>query len=163
MEDRDVGEGPGPVRRRRLRLPVWAGASAIIVGALVVVVVLVSRLSGGARDCPAIGYSSLLEVVLTGDTAGVAHLQLRDGDGDAETWQPPLPTGTDASDPALPTSRDGDAWTFTVFYPANPIALRALDEAGNVLAQTEKNVDWVRVGGSEACGGPTEGRIGWGL
>ena len=159
MEERLVDERPGPERRPRLRLPVWAGTSAVVVGALVVVVILVSRLSGGSRECPAIGYSSLLEVVLTGDTAGVAHLQLRDGaDG---VWQPPLPTGPDTSEPALSPARDGDTWTFTLFYPTNPIGLRALDDAGNVLAQTEKAVDMVRVGGSEVCGGPMEGRIGW--
>jgi hypothetical protein len=162
MEDPDVEEDPRADRPRRLRLPVWAGTSAVIVGALVVVVVLVSRLSTGERDCPAIAYSSLLEVVLTGDTAAVAHLQLRDGDD--EVWQPPLPTGPDASDPTIMTpQRDGDTWTFTLFYPTNPIGLRALDETGDVLAQTEKNVDLVRVEGSEACGGPMEGRTGWEL
>ncbi|MBD5784870.1 hypothetical protein IF650_01635 [Cellulosimicrobium terreum] len=142
-----------------MRLPVWAGTTAVIVGALVIVMGLVPRLSGGARECPAIGYSSVLEVVLTGDTAGVTHLQLRDGDD--EVWQPPLPTGSDTSDPALSPARDGDTWTLRLFDPTNPIGLRALDEAGNVLAQTEKSVDMVRVGGSEACGGPMEGRIGW--
>lgn len=161
MEKQQTDEGPGPARRRRLRLPVWAGTAAVIIGALVLVMVLVSRLSGGSRDCPAVGYSSVLEVVLTGDTAGVTHLQLRDGDD--QVWQPPLLTGSDTSDPALSPARDGDTWTFTLFYPANPIGLRALDEAGNVLAETEKSVDMVRVGGSEACGGPMEGRIGWTL
>ncbi len=159
MEERDVVEDPRPERPRRLRVPVWAGTTAVIVGALVAVVVLVSRFSTGAQDCPAIGYSSLLEVVLTGDTAEVAHLQVRDGDD--EVWQPPLPTGADASEPAIPMSRDGDTWTFTLFYPTNPVGLRALDEAGGVLAETEKNVELTRVGGSEACGGPMEGRIGW--
>ena len=161
MAERAVDEESRPARPRRLRLPIWAGATAIIVAALVAVIVLVPRLSTGARDCPAIGYSSLLEVVLTGDTTGVVHLQLRDGDD--EVWEPPLPTGADASEPVIPTSRDGDTWTFTLFYPTNPIELRALDKAGNVLAQTEKSVDMVRVGGSESCGGPMEGRIGWAL
>ena len=81
----------------------------------------------------------------------------------AQTWQPPLPTGPDASDFTIPTSREGNTWALTLFYPTNPIGLRVLDEAGNVLAQTEKSVDWVRVGGSEACGGPMEGQIGWTL
>ena len=159
MEERSVDEKPRAARPRRL--PVWVGTAAVIVGALVVIVVLVSRLSTGPRDCPAVGYSSLLEVTLTGDTADVAHLQLRDADD--QTWQPPLPTGPDASDFTIPTSREGNTWALTLFYPTNPIGLRVLDEAGNVLAQTEKSVDWVRVGGSEACGGPMEGQIGWTL
>ena len=161
MGEQHVGKEPGRARRRRPRLPVWVGTTAVVVGALVVVAVLVSRLSGGSRDCPAIAYSSLLEVVLSGDTAGVAHLQLRDEDDGG--WWPPPPTGTDASGPANPTSRVGDTWTLTLLDPANPIGLRALDDAGRVLAETERAVDMVRVGGSEACGGPMEGRIGWTL
>ncbi|MBN0041327.1 hypothetical protein JN535_14260 [Cellulosimicrobium cellulans] len=160
MEEQHVGEQPGSARRPRLRLPVWVGTTAVVVGALVVVALLVSRLSGGSRECPAIAYSSLLEVVLSGDTAAVAHLQLRDGDD--EEW-PPLPTGPDTAERADPTSRDGDTWTLTLFGPTNPIGLRALDDDGNVLAQTERTVEMVRVGGSAACGGPLEGRIGWTL
>lgn len=160
MEGRDVRDEVSPTRPAGLRPPFWAGATAIGVVALVVVAVLWGPRSPSAeRDCPAIGYSSLLEVTLTGDTAGVSDLQARDGDDDV--WQPPLPTGPDVSHPAIPTSRDGDTLAFTLFYPTNPVELRALDEAGNVLAQTEKNVDWVRVGGSEACGGPMEGSVGW--
>src|SRR5690349_11419109 len=112
MGEQHVGKEPGRARRRRPRLPVWVGTTAVVVGALVVVAVLVSRLSGGSRDCPAIAYSSSLEVVLSGDTAGVAHLQLRDEDD--EGWRPPPPTGTDASGPANPTSRVGDTWTLTL-------------------------------------------------
>ncbi|MFE6235795.1 hypothetical protein [Cellulosimicrobium sp. NPDC057862] len=161
MGEQHVGEEPGPARRRRPRPPVWVGTAAVVVGALVVVAVLVPRLAGGGRDCPAIAYSSTLEVVLSGDSAAVAHLQVRTGDD--EGWQPPVPSGPDMSGPANPPSRDGDTWTLTLFDPTNPIGLRALDEAGHVLAQTERAVDMVRVGGSEACGGPVEGRIGWTL
>lgn len=159
MEERDVDDRPGPARPGRLRLPVWVGTAAVVVGALVVVVALVSRLSGGGRDCPAIAYPSLLEVVLTGDTAGVAHVQVRNGDG--EPWYPPLPTDPGTAEPALSPGREGDTWTFTFSSPRNPIGLRAIDDAGDVLAETEKSVEMVRTGGSEVCGGPTEGRIGW--
>lgn len=161
MDERDDDEETGPGRRRRPALPVGAGTAAVVVGALVVVVVLVSRLSGGARDCPAMAYSSTLEVVLTGDTAGVAHLQLRDGDD--EVWRPPLSSGPDAAELVPTPSREGDTWTFTLFGTTNPVGLRALDGSGGVLAETERSVEMVRVGGSEACGGPKEGRIGWTL
>lgn len=161
MEEQDVDREHRPTRPRRVRLPVWAGTSLVVVGALVVVALLVSRLSGGAEACPAIGYADLLEVVLTGDTEEVHHLQVRDGGGDV--WQPPLPTGPDAQDPAVAASREGDTWSFSLFLRTNPVGLRALDETGAVLAETERSVDWVRVGGSEACGGPREARVGWTL
>ncbi|MBE9926949.1 hypothetical protein G8C93_13740 [Cellulosimicrobium cellulans] len=161
MERRSIDEEHRSARPRRPRLPVWAGASMVIVGALTLVVLLVSRLSGGAEACPAIGYSSTLEVVLTGDIAEVAHVQVLDDDGG---WPPPPPTGPDASAGPTPTTHDGDARTFTLSaHPGNPVGLRALDQAGTVLAQTERNVSWVRVGGSEACGGPQEARVGWTL
>lgn len=161
MEEQDVDRAHRPTRPRRVRLPVWAGTSLVVVGALVVVALLVSRLSGGAEVCPAIGYADLLEVVLTGDTEEVHHLQVRDGG--SEVWQPPLPTGPDAQEPAVATSREGDTWSFSLFLQTNPVGLRALDETGTVLTETEKSVDWVRVGGSEACGGPMEARVGWTL
>ncbi|MFF2832818.1 hypothetical protein ACFVSK_13725 [Cellulosimicrobium cellulans] len=161
MDEREIDKQPGRARPGRLRLPVWAGTIAVIAGALVLVVVLVSRFSSGPRACPAVGYANLLEVVLTGDTGDVAHLQVHEGDEHA-VWQPSPATGPDAAEPSVPP-RDGDTWTFTLFYPPDQVGLRALDEAGEVLAQTEKNVDWVRVGGSEECGGPMEGRIGWAL
>ncbi|SIQ87915.1 hypothetical protein SAMN05518682_0043 [Cellulosimicrobium aquatile] len=161
MEEQDVDRAHRPTRPRRVRLPVWAGTSLVVVGALVVVALLVSRLSGGAEACPAIGYADLLEVVLTGDTEEVHHLQVRDGGGDV--WQPPLPTGPDPPESAVATSRDGDTWSFTLFSRTDPVGLRALDETGAVLAETEKSVNWVRVRGSEACGGPMEARVGWTL
>ncbi|WP_415297627.1 hypothetical protein [Cellulosimicrobium sp. SJTW-1] len=161
MEEQDVDRAHRPTGPRRVRLPVWAGTSLVVVGALVVVALLVSRLSGGAAVCPAIGYADLLEVVLTGDTEEVHHLQVHDGGGDV--WQPPLPTGPDPQESAVATSRDGDTWSFTLFSRTDPVGLRALDETGAVLAETEKSVNWVRVGGSEACGGPMEARVGWTL
>ncbi|MGM7422381.1 hypothetical protein [Cellulosimicrobium sp. ES-005] len=161
MEERDVDDRPWPARPRGPRPPVWVGTAAVVVGALVVVVALVSRLSGGGRDCPAIAYPSLLEVVLTGETADVAHVQLSNGDG--EPWYPPLPTDPGTAEPALSPGREGDTWTFTFSSPRNPIGLRALDAAGVVVAETKKSVEMVRTGGSEACGGPMQGRIGWAL
>ena len=161
MEEQDVDREHRQTRPRRVRLPVWAGTSLVVVGALVVVALLVSRLSGGAEACPAIGNADLVEVVLTGDTEEVHHLQVRDARYDV--WQPPLPAGPDAQEPAIATSREGDTWSFTVFSRTNPVGLRALDETGAVLAETERSVDWVRVGGSEACGGPMAARVGWTL
>ncbi|MGH3588128.1 MAG: hypothetical protein ACRDQ0_17625 [Pseudonocardia sp.] len=155
---REMGEGSGAAGSRNLRLPLWAGLAAVgIVVVAVAAAIVGPRLSPPGQACPAIGYSSVLEVTLTGDTSAVAHLQVRDGD----RWQPPFPSGPDATAPAIPSSRDGDTWAFTLFYPPNPIALRAVDEGGDVIARTEVDVDWVRVGGTAECGGPMEGHVDW--
>ncbi|MBD8080398.1 hypothetical protein [Cellulosimicrobium arenosum] len=147
---------PAPERSRRLRLPPWAAVAALGIVALTVVAAVVAPdVPGTQRACPAIGYSSVLEVTLDGDTSEVAVLQVRDGDH----WQPLYPP--DAEVPAIPTSHDGDTWTFTLFYPPNLIALRALDDDGDVLEQTEFDVGWVRVGGTAECGGPTEAEVTW--
>lgn len=147
---------PAPERSRRLGLPLWAAVAALGIVALTVVAAVVGpRAFAPQQACPAIGYSSVLEVTLDGDTSEVAVLQVRDG----EQWQPPYPP--DAEVPAIPTSHDGDTWTFTLFYPPNPIALRALDDDGEVLERTEVDVGWVRVGGSVECGGPMEAEVSW--
>jgi hypothetical protein len=147
---------PAPERSRHLRLPLWAAVAALgIVVLTVAAVVVAPDVPGTQRACPAIGYSSVLEVTLDGDTSEVAVLQVRDGDH----WQPPYPP--DAEVPAIPTSHDGDTWIFTLFYSPNPIALRVLDDHGDVLERTEVDVGWVRVGGSVECGGPMEAEVSW--
>lgn len=149
-----MDDGAKASRPCGLGLPLWAGVTAVGIVVLVAAAAIVlPRLSLPGRVCPAIGYSSVLEVVLTGDTSRVEHLQVRVGD----TWQPP----TDGAEGATAASRDGDTWSFTLFSPPDPVALRALDDGGSVVARTEKHVGWERVGGSEECGGPMEGRVGW--
>lgn len=160
MPPRASEETSQSVRRRPLRLPFWAGITAVGVVAVGGAVAIVGpRLGLHETECTAIGYSSLLVVTLTGDGSPATQVQVRDGDA----WQPPFPSGPDATPPAIPTSRDGDTWTFTLFSPANPVALRALDDEGGVLAHTERDIRWVRVGGTEGCGGPTEGHVDWDL
>lgn len=147
---------PVPDRHRLARLPLWATMTALGIVALAVLAAVVGpRVAAPPQECTAIGYSSVLTVTLEGDTSEVAVVQVRDG----EQWQPPYPP--DAEVPAIPTSHDGDAWSFTLFYPPNPIALRALDDDGDVLEQTEVDVGWVRVGGTAECGGPTEAEVSW--
>ncbi|WP_166849211.1 hypothetical protein [Isoptericola sp. BMS4] len=136
------------------RLQVWTGLGVAGLAVLIVTTLIAApRFSSRGADCPAIGYSSVLQVTLTGDTSRVEHLQVRVGD----TWQPPM----DGAEGATAPSRDGDTWSFTLFSPPDPVALRALDDIESVVARTEKHVGWERVGGSEECGGPMEGRVGW--
>ncbi|MFE5310485.1 hypothetical protein [Isoptericola sp. NPDC056605] len=145
-----------PERAPRLRLPLWAAAAALgIVALTVVAAVMGPRVSAPPQACPAIGYSSVLEVTLEGDTSEVAVLQVRDGD----QWQPPYPP--DAEVPAIPTSHDGDTWTFTLFSSPRSVMLRALDDDGDVLARTQVDLGWERVGGTAECGGPAEAETAW--
>jgi len=150
--------GTPPERSRRLRLPLWAAVAALGIVALTVVAAVVGpRVNAPHQACPAIGYSSLLEVTLDGDTSEVAVLQVRDGD----RWQPPYPP--DAQVPAIPTSHDGDTWTFTLVSLPRSVMLRALDDDGEVLARTEVDVGWERVGGTAECGGPMEAHVDWAM
>ncbi|MGF0118682.1 hypothetical protein ACQFYA_20515 [Promicromonospora sp. Marseille-Q5078] len=145
--------------RHRLRPPLWATLAALGIVVLAVLAATVGSRVIAPQACPAIGYSSLLAVTMTGETLEVDLVQVRDSD----RWQPPAPGSEDATAPSLMTSRDGDTWTFTLVYPPNPIALRALDDAGDVIARTEVDVHWVRVGGTAECGGPMEGHVDWAL
>ncbi len=147
---------PTPERRRLARMPLWATVAALAIVALAVVAAVVRpEVPGLQQACPAIGYSSLLTVTLEGDTSEVAVLQVRDGD----EWQPPYPP--DAAVPAIPTTQDGDTWTFTLFSSPRSVMLRALDDDGDVLERTEMVVGWERVGGTAECGGPMEAQGDW--
>jgi len=151
-----AGDGPPTSARQRLGMPAWATVAALGIVALTVAAAVVGpRVPAPQLACPAIGYSSVLTVTLEGATSEVAVLQVRDDD----QWQPPYPP--DAQVPAIPTAHDGDTWTFTLFSPPDQIALRALDDRGDVLDQTEIDVGWVRVGGTAECGGPTEADATW--
>ncbi|MFE5291862.1 hypothetical protein ACFQ8T_06740 [Isoptericola sp. NPDC056618] len=145
-----------PEAARRLRLPLGVAAAALGIVALTVVAAIMGpRVPAPPQACPAIGYSSVLEVTLEGDTSEVAVLQVRDGD----QWQPPYPP--DAEVPAIPTSHAGDVWTFTLFSSSRSIMLRALDDDGDAIARTEVDVGWARVGGTAECGGPMEAKVDW--
>jgi len=147
---------PASERTRRLRLPAWVTVAALAIVALTVVAAVVGpRVPAPHQACPAIGYSSVLTVTLEGATSEVAVLQVRDGD----QWQPPYPP--DAAVPAIPTTHDGDTWTFQVFSATSSIQLRVLDGDGDVLEQTEVDVGWVRVDGTAECGGPMEAQADW--
>jgi len=147
---------PTPERQRLVRMPLWATVAALAIVALTVLAAVVRpHVPGLPQACPAIGYSGLLTATLEGDTSEVAVLQVRD-DGQ---WQPPYPP--DAEVPAIPTTHDGDTWTFTLFSSPRSVMLRALDDDGDVLDQTEVDVGWERVGGTAECGGPMEAHVDW--
>ena len=51
---------------------------------------------------------------------------------------------------------DGDgSWTVESFTSTpDRLTLRALDDAGALLAEDSYDLEWTRTGGSEQCGGP---------
>ncbi|MEO8281959.1 MAG: hypothetical protein ABI568_00920 [Pseudarthrobacter sp.] len=51
---------------------------------------------------------------------------------------------------------DADTWMFTVnMRSPDHVTARALSARGEVLIEKEADLEWVRVGGSAQCGGPS--------
>lgn len=137
----------------------------------------------GAPDgfaCPAIGWSNSLSVELEGGVSSVAEVQgcVEDvcshfvrlppktdapveiitpapgggGGGETRRSHPPREFS-----PYMASRVDEDSWRvrFEMTSPAS-VTVRALDTDGAVLAEEDFALEWVRVGGSEQCGGPGE-------
>lgn len=128
--------------------------------------------------CTTIGYTSVAHVTLAEPRPGI-ELELCEGEG----CEPgPVMTGeelpvrpatpSELADPTAPTapssvqagpisltgnSRTGWSAGFLAGYPV--LGYRMIDSTGAVIAEGEVDVDWVRVGGSEQCGGPTEAKV----
>ena len=138
--------------------------------------------------CTTIGYISVAHVALADPRPGI-ELQLCEGEGcepgtvmtgeehplqlatpsdlvdptgpAAPSDDPTVPTGPSSAE-AGPISLTGDSSTgwsagFLAGYPV--LNYRLIDTTGAVIAEGEVDVDWVRVGGSEQCGGPAEAEI----
>ncbi|GAB3536755.1 hypothetical protein GCM10027403_18530 [Arthrobacter tecti] len=74
------------------------------------------------------------------------------GSGAAEQ-SPPTPDYLRSTSTRL----EQDRWAINYDMTApKTVTVRALDAAGNLLAEDEFALDWIRVGGSEECGGPME-------
>ncbi|GAB3192996.1 hypothetical protein GCM10027261_06880 [Geodermatophilus arenarius] len=113
----------------------------------------------GAVVCPAIGWVDAVRVELTGDWTGPAPASVRvvcepscgqvvrlDRDPEPRREVTAPLTGTTAG---VPTGTGTpDAATVTV-----------LAADGGALAEVDADLDWVRVGGSEECGGPMEATV----
>ncbi|NJC24328.1 hypothetical protein BJ994_003404 [Arthrobacter pigmenti] len=135
--------------------------------------------------CPAIAWSNLLTVQLEGDALAVEEVQACvDGDCSVPAPRPvqqdtppveiptPHPSGRSVETESAPgpsdkftgqiisstaTRVEQNRWGINYDITApEAVTVRALDAAGNVLAEDEFALDWVRTGGSEECGGPME-------
>ncbi len=143
------------MRRRGGRSPVTRPMrrAAVAAAALVSATALSGCITPFA--CTAVGWIDTLTVQLDGDPAAVAQVQLCTDDGCAPSAPMDLtgPLGMISM-----TGHDGDTWTFsTGMSDLSLVTVRALAADGSVISDTEVEPEWVRVGGSERCGGPHEG------
>ncbi|WP_299168467.1 hypothetical protein [uncultured Arthrobacter sp.] len=77
--------------------------------------------------------------------------------GQSGNVQHPVPPTQRTIMPFSSTRVESDRWRIDVGMSApEQVTLRALDADGDVLAEEDFPLEWVRVGGSEQCGGPGE-------
>jgi hypothetical protein len=123
--------------------------------------------AGCSTACPAIGWVNSITVELAGDVARVDTVQLC-ADGACSELRPepvtaaprivvttpldataqPTPEARPAMAPFYGEKIDADTWRFTVSMSS--------PDHGEVIAETDADLDWKRVGGSAQCGGPVE-------
>lgn len=127
--------------------------------------------------CPAIGWANTLTVTLEGVTDDVSLVQLciddecstpapsqpySDEPAQSETLGPkdlktytPDPRAVEL--PYFASKINDQSWeiALSMSSPEN-VTLRAFSASGIVLADEDVKLNWVRVGGSERCGGPEE-------
>jgi hypothetical protein len=128
-------------------------------------VISAALLSGCAPlACPAIGWSSRVDVAVDGSTERMSWLEVCADDqcvsaaGPSSMSEPPQPSPLMSDSGQLHlTEGSGTAWTLDVGMSApERLTLRAFDAAGATIAESSVDLAWTRVGGSAACGGPSE-------
>jgi len=112
--------------------------------------------AGQASACPAVAWGNTLTVTLADDwPAGEGRSLEVDCGSPCE----PASVGT-AAGPVVATPLRGTsaALSFILSSP-DTVVITVLDADGATLAEVETDLDWVRVGGSEECGGPSEASV----
>ena len=133
------------------------GLGAFVGGLLTVL--LAACWPDGGTVCPAIAYGRTLVVELAGDWPGDdGRTLLVDCDGPcSEVFVEDGAPGPGPGQLTVPLS-DGRAevsWT----APRDSVGLTVLGADGTELAEVDTDLDWVRVGGSEECGGPMHATV----
>ena len=127
--------------------------------------------------CPAIAWNNTVEVKLEGQRQDVSVVELC-ADGVCSVPAPVLqqsddPVRLETLDPQqletftpepsvtripyFATKIDDSTWNISIEMAApDKASLRALSESGEVLAERDVSLNWVRVGGTQRCGGPAE-------
>lgn len=95
----------------------------------------------GSSVCPAIGWFNEVTVQADGNSSGVANVELCDDD---------------RCFPANP----GTEWTFTTdMGTPEELTIRTYDGDGRLIGEERVRPEWVRVGGTEECGGPHQATV----
>ncbi len=142
--------------------------------------------TGCAATCPTIAWINFVTVALDGDVRNVAWVQVCTPDScsqatDSGTPQTALSSPTETAGgnrfnhPGIPVpgsaahrisaERTGaNTWQFG-FEKVSPgsVTVRALDEAGNTIAERKMSMDWQRTERTVGCGGPETASVNLGL
>ncbi|MFC5932265.1 hypothetical protein D6T64_03180 [Cryobacterium melibiosiphilum] len=145
--------------------------------ALIAIVALAGCSTSSYVNCPAIGWGNTVAVTLDGAIGEVSTVQMciddqcsipalgepaTDEPVQVETLRPqdretytPSPSAWES--PYFASQVDDHSWeiALTMEVPENA-TLRALSANEDILAEKGVALVWVRVGGSEQCGGPSE-------
>lgn len=137
-----------------------AGRRSALAGTAAAVTLALGGCGGGplwSQACPAVGWINHVTVNVYGDSASVTSLAICDGETCARG---PGDTAADMADLWYYVDRDGSTWSFDLgMSTPESVTVRAFGADDALLNESTVAPEWVRVGGSEQCGGPHEGTI----
>lgn len=108
-------------------------------------------------ECSAIGWSNHFDVILEGPAAAeAARVSICSEQGCTDPVTAATPSST--RDPLYSvTGLGGARWRVQLGFDApEQVSIDVLGADGSTLTQATADLEWRRVGGSEACGGPHE-------
>lgn len=113
--------------------------------------------------CTAVGYISVARVMLTEPRPGLS-LELCDGEG-CTPGPAPGPAQIGATEGPLETGvvgLDGESdsgWSANLLGGQPVLGYRLTDATGTVVSEGYVDVEWVRIDGTEQCGGNREAHV----
>ncbi|WP_106815720.1 hypothetical protein [Microbacterium timonense] len=113
--------------------------------------------------CAAVGYSSVAFIQLDVPAPDL-HLELCSG-ADCMPGPVEMPVEVGSTAPSVATGifgLEGDSeagWSATLLNSPPEMGFRVIDAAGTTIAQGAVEVEWVRIDGTEQCGGNHEADI----
>ena len=136
-------------------------ALAALAAGLVALVLAAVSVSAPERACPAIGWLDQLVVQLAVErpTAHAVQVECPTRCGLTVPMPEPGAAQPDGPESATVELTGGTATASFLMGAPDSVTVRVLDTDGTVLAATEAEPDWVRVGGSAECGGPHEATV----
>ena len=138
-----------------MRRLVWAAVTASALLALAGCTGLPSLFA-----CPAIGYSSIASIRLSEPAVGLRLALCSGSNCTPGPVEKPVEVGSTAT--PLPTGifqLDGNSetgWTATLLDAPTQMGFRISDGSGATVKEGSLDVDWIRVDGTEQCGGNQE-------